>query len=198
VVGMQRRGQAHVDQIDVRVVVDPVDVGGGGEPELVGNLVQLHWCASEDDDVIDMRVPVVDLGVGHAETRAQQADLHALILLRWTDGSSISFWLGRGVVHGELHEASVRADSNLAPRIPTPRRGPREGVPSAPPGAWEDCLGRRRSPELSECRRTPAMRHITAKVAPGAHGASRRRRAGRGQARPGTALRCAQEFTNVP
>jgi hypothetical protein len=38
VVGVQASGQAHVDQVDLGVVVDRVDVGRGGKPELVTDL----------------------------------------------------------------------------------------------------------------------------------------------------------------
>jgi hypothetical protein len=71
---MQPSGQAHVDEIDGGVVVDRVQFGGRGEPELGGDLLELRRGAAEDDDLIDGGMPVVDAGVSDSEAGAQQAD----------------------------------------------------------------------------------------------------------------------------
>jgi hypothetical protein len=65
-VGVQRGGQAHIDQIDVGVVVDRVDVGAGGEPELGADRSELGRRATDHHDRFDVGVDVVDLGVGHS------------------------------------------------------------------------------------------------------------------------------------
>jgi hypothetical protein len=67
VLGVQRGGQAHIDQVDGGVVVDAGPVGGGGIAELVGEGVQLGGGAAEDDHLADLGVGVVDAGVGDPE-----------------------------------------------------------------------------------------------------------------------------------
>jgi hypothetical protein len=73
---MQPGGQAHVDEIDRGVVVDRVQVGGRGEPELRGDLPELPGGVAEDVDLIDGGMAVEDASVSDSEAGAQQADLH--------------------------------------------------------------------------------------------------------------------------
>jgi hypothetical protein len=79
VLGVQRGGQAHVDQLDGGVVVDAGWVGGGGVAELLGEGLQLGRGAAEDHYLADLGMGVVDVGVGDPEAGAQQADLHGTL-----------------------------------------------------------------------------------------------------------------------
>jgi hypothetical protein len=79
VLGVQPGGQAHIDQVDGRVVVDAGQVGGGGVAELVSERLQLGGGAAKDRHLPDLGVGVVDAGVGDPEAGAQQADLHGAL-----------------------------------------------------------------------------------------------------------------------
>jgi hypothetical protein len=79
-VRVERRGQADVDQVDRGVVVEAVDLGGRGEPELGGHPVQLRGSAAEHDHRLDVGMTVVDASVRHAESRPQQANPHGALL----------------------------------------------------------------------------------------------------------------------
>jgi hypothetical protein len=68
--------QADVDQVHRQVGDQPVQIGGGGEPELAADRGELVRGAAEDDHLVHVGPLGVDGGVGLAETGAQQRDLH--------------------------------------------------------------------------------------------------------------------------
>jgi hypothetical protein len=71
VFGVQPGGQAHVDEIDGRVVIDRVQFGRRGEPELGAYLRELRRGAAENDDLIDGGMAMVDAGVSDSEAGAR-------------------------------------------------------------------------------------------------------------------------------
>ena len=77
-VGVQPGGQADVHQVHRGIGDHRVQVGAGGEPELVADLRQLLRCPAEDDHLVDVRARGVDRGMGLTKTGAQQRDLHGI------------------------------------------------------------------------------------------------------------------------
>jgi hypothetical protein len=74
--GVQPGGQANVDQVHRRVSEQGVQIGGGGETELLTDARQLLRCPAEHDHLVDIVTAGIHGRVGLPETGAQQRDLH--------------------------------------------------------------------------------------------------------------------------